>query len=62
MRWMETLPTATLGRELGTVTRSVKKMVDDVGIMSARTVGDECRMKGGVSMEANAPVPSSNPS
>ena len=61
MRWMQTLRTATLGRELGTATRG-KKMVDVVVIMSARTVRDECKMKSGVSIGANAAVPSANPS
>ena len=33
MRWMGTLPTGSLGCELGTATRSVKKIVEDAFIM-----------------------------
>ena len=45
MRSMDMLPTATLGCELGTATRSVKKIVYDVLIMSARKELDESRVK-----------------
>ena len=48
MRSMDMLPTATLGRELGTATRSVKKIVDAVIIMSVRKEVYECRGKRGL--------------
>ena len=48
MRWVDMLPTATLGCELGTTTRSVNKILQDIFIMSVREEVDECREKGGV--------------
>ena len=43
MRSIDMLPTATPGCELGTATRSMKKRVQDVFVMSARKEVDECR-------------------
>ena len=48
MSSIDMLPTATLDCELRTATRSVKKIVEDVFIVSARKEVDECRGKGGV--------------
>ena len=48
MRWMEMRPTATLGCELGTATRSVKKTVQVVLIMSAQKEVDQRGGKCGV--------------
>ena len=50
MRSMDMLPTATLGCELGTAMHSVKKIVEDVFIMSAQKEVDECRGNGGVGL------------
>ena len=48
MQWMDKLPTATLGSERGTATRSVWKIAYDVFIMSTRKGVGECSGKGGV--------------
>ena len=56
------LPTATLCCELDTATRSVKKIVYGVFIVSARKEVDECRGECGVSMWVSARLLSNNSS